>query len=611
MSYTLSYAQGGLPAAADYIRSKGRNEDTQLIHMTPGEVNALQQMAVQHGGSLTINPETGLPEAGFLKDLLNVALPVGLAVFGGPAAAALGGKLGLSGALAQGVGMGLLSGGLGTLMTGDLEKGLGMGLTSGLMSGAMASFGGAKVDPSAVKTPVAAQVIPQASTAPVNQGITSMMQNPTIINPVQAPNAAGFNLANAQRGINAQFVSPVGAELAYKTQATQAGNLAANQAQPSMFDQASAWWSRQDTPTKLGIGAAGLGALSSMSDSKFKPQPVNKGEIRPYTYSANPIAQEDYNGPIYDERGYAILDKSERDYYNPSYTAQPVYSAAQGGLMSSPLADGNMYPQSQQVHTNFATPSQMPTSAEVVNSDYEMRTDPFTGTPIGMAQGGLPRDSSPTGNMGSSYMNPQNQPKKMPQKESFKYTYDPVTQTFNQPIQAPVEGSGRPYSVANHMMTSMFPSWMNSVNRGSMNDYQPQQNQFGGGMFGGMLNNVVPKIKNSGGNKYQYNPDSQQFIKMVEGGLSTLGSYSDGGRMLKGPGDGMSDNIPATIGGRQPARLADGEFVVPADVVSHLGNGSTDAGAKRLYKMMDKVRHARTGNKKQGKQIKADKYLPK
>jgi len=74
------------------------------------------------------------------------------------------------------------------------------------------------------------------------------------------------------------------------------------------------------------------------------------------------------------------------------------------------------------------------------------------------------------------------------------------------------------------------------------------------------------------------------------GGISDLGSYSDGGRLLKGPGDGMSDDIPAKIGHKQEARLADGEFVVPADVVSHLGNGSTDAGAKHLYKMMDKVR---------------------
>ena len=98
-----------------------------------------------------------------------------------------------------------------------------------------------------------------------------------------------------------------------------------------------------------------------------------------------------------------------------------------------------------------------------------------------------------------------------------------------------------------------------------------------------------------------------QIKPMASGGL---GSYSDGGRMLRGPGDGMSDSIPGVIGNKQPARLADGEFVVPADVVSHLGNGSTDAGAKKLYSMMDKVRSARTGNKKQGKQIKPEKYMP-
>jgi hypothetical protein len=97
---------------------------------------------------------------------------------------------------------------------------------------------------------------------------------------------------------------------------------------------------------------------------------------------------------------------------------------------------------------------------------------------------------------------------------------------------------------------------------------------------------------------------------MATGGIQTLGSYSDGGQLLKGPGDGMSDDIPAKIGQHQPARLADGEFVVPADVVSHLGNGSTDAGAKQLYAMMDRIRKARTGNKKQGKQINPAKFLP-
>lgn len=99
-------------------------------------------------------------------------------------------------------------------------------------------------------------------------------------------------------------------------------------------------------------------------------------------------------------------------------------------------------------------------------------------------------------------------------------------------------------------------------------------------------------------------------MQFAGGGIADLGGYSDGGRMLKGPGDGMSDNIPATIAGKQPARLANEEFVIPADVVSHLGNGSSEAGAKQLYKMMDRVRQARTGKKAQGKQIKADRYMP-
>jgi hypothetical protein len=100
----------------------------------------------------------------------------------------------------------------------------------------------------------------------------------------------------------------------------------------------------------------------------------------------------------------------------------------------------------------------------------------------------------------------------------------------------------------------------------------------------------------------------------VGGGLGSLGSYSDGGRLLKGPGDGVSDSIPATIGRKQqPARLADGEFVVPARIVSELGNGSTDAGAKKLYAMMDRVQRARgktTGKNKVAANSRADKYLP-
>jgi hypothetical protein len=105
--------------------------------------------------------------------------------------------------------------------------------------------------------------------------------------------------------------------------------------------------------------------------------------------------------------------------------------------------------------------------------------------------------------------------------------------------------------------------------------------------------------------------------EFAEGGLSSaafnLGGYSDGGRLLKGPGDGVSDSIPATIGNKRPARLADGEFVVPARIVSELGNGSTDAGARKLYAMLDRVQKARgktVGKGKVAKNSRADKFLP-
>jgi len=91
------------------------------------------------------------------------------------------------------------------------------------------------------------------------------------------------------------------------------------------------------------------------------------------------------------------------------------------------------------------------------------------------------------------------------------------------------------------------------------------------------------------------------IVKMARGGMAP--------RFLSGGGDGMSDSIKASINGTQEARLADGEFVVPADVVSHIGNGSSKAGAKQLYSMMDRVRQARVGTKKQGKQINPRKYL--
>ena len=99
--------------------------------------------------------------------------------------------------------------------------------------------------------------------------------------------------------------------------------------------------------------------------------------------------------------------------------------------------------------------------------------------------------------------------------------------------------------------------------------------------------------------------------RFADGGIASLGGYSDGGQLLRGPGDGVSDDIPATIGDKQPARLADGEFVVPARIVSELGNGSTEAGARKLYAMMDRIKKSRSKSMKNiAANSKADKHLP-
>jgi osmotically inducible lipoprotein OsmB len=152
--------------------------------------------------------------------------------------------------------------------------------------------------------------------------------------------------------------------------------------------------------------------------------------------------------------------------------------------------------------------------------------------------------------------------------------------------------------------------------------YKPYGPQFAAGGVTDLDNyDQTPQMQNPGtldipnrnevANNQGYMGDSVQM--MAHGGVSDLGGYSDGGRLLKGPGDGVSDDIPASIGGKQPARLATGEFVLPARIVSELGNGSTDAGAKRLYQMMDRIQSDRkktTGKGKFSDNPKAYKHLP-
>jgi hypothetical protein len=199
-----------------------------------------------------------------------------------------------------------------------------------------------------------------------------------------------------------------------------------------------------------------------------------------------------------------------------------------------------------------------------------------------------------------------------------KYTYDPQAQRYTGIMSsAPMMPTGAETGIGAAMGMTYDPATQRFTGGGG--GIPSNQIYLGGGQYGlneaGRRAEAETAAASDGG----YAPGAARggLMDYADGGLSNarynLGGYSDGGRLLRGPGDGVSDSIPAVIGKRQPARLADGEFVVPARIVSEIGNGSTEAGARKLYAMMDRVQSARrqtVGKGKVAKNSRADKYLP-
>ena len=607
MSYTLTYGQGGLADAAKYLSSKGRGEDSQLIHMMPSEIEALQSLAEQHGRSLTINPQTGLPEAGWLGDILKVGATAAAVYYGGPL---LGGALAptSSAALQAGLGMGLISGGITALETGSLKKGLGAGLTTGLIGGMMTPGVPNPTDNVLTGTPAleASKAISNATPAAFSMD-NFLGQMPAGASPVastvaQAPTAASSFASNVYPNYTPTPMSGEAVASASNNAMTpeafnniqQSGLAGAKNVPIGLWDKTTNWWKNDLTPNeRLMYGIGGVGALGMIGDAmtpKQKEVAVDKGSVRPYTYASSTASPSPYpTGPMYDASGNPILNKSEQRYFNQGFTALPAYKAADGGLMAAGGL-GNMYPQSQQFSNDYASSISPPMGNEVINSGYEQQTNQYTGEPIGYALGGT---TTPAVNN--------------------KFNYDPATQQYSQVQPLPPVAKVK-QSYAQLLQNNPSAMFNIGANRGMQNNNQNMGN-VGMNGFGGIMGNMLRKVKEQQAptNNFSYDPATQTYKQLAEGGMANLGDYSDGGRLLKGPGDGVSDSIPASIGDKQPARLADGEFVIPARIVSELGNGSTDAGAKRLYAMMDKIQSGRMKTVGKGKvavDSKAEKYLP-
>ena len=597
----------GLHHTAHYLRSKGRGNDTMLVHMTPSEVKGLQAIALRHGGSLTINPDTGLPEAGFLEQILPIVAAAGLTYLTAGAAAptltaALGGSTMAGGIAAGALSGAAISGGMAAIQGKDAGKAALMGGLGGALSGGLGAYDAANVfnapnlladtaqtmatSTPEVATEIAKQGTQQATTGGVNAaGNMVAMPSPTgtgFISPETgaqlntgfgvtqqgsdiAKMAAGPEREAALKSLEAsQGVFPEGSAALPGPEVTGQASLQPGFTQdiskiprPSMQDLVD-----QEAQARGGAARTiGLKPDSFYSGlNKYEKIGVQSlpvlGLMQDEQQQVGP--RDDYQSPLRrlspDFRAY------EPPRPNPYYSAR---YAAQGGIMQSYQAggpvermsmantamnpQGGLYPQGMIDKTQYANPIQRPVSSEMVmdTPGYE-RSNPML-----MAEGGIASFAKgaylPKGDPG---LYRDDNPTTRGQ-DSFTAT---LTRLNNAQKRANIKGLPELKAVA-----------------------QP-------------LGNIEAAAKG--------------------GVMSSLGGYSDGGRMLKGPGDGMSDSIPASIGNKQPARLADGEFVVPADVVSHLGNGSTDAGARKLYAMMDKIRKARTGKKKQAPAVKADRYMP-
>jgi hypothetical protein len=476
-------AGGGVASLANQVQDKGRGPDTMLVHMAPSEVAGLQALAMAHGGSLSINPETGLPEAGFLKNLLPTLIGAGLTFF--------------SGGAINPMTAGMLVGGF----EGIRKKDLGQGILAGLGAFGGAGLGSALVSAggqSAMMSEVAKQA---AGTSAAQMGTEQGAQ--AIIQAGARPETFMGNLQMAGQGLS-NLGQPGG---------ISALSTGLDQAFPTMTQKALA-----ATPTLMSVAEAG--------QPQYTPPEKEKSNYAgPYVPT-----DRDLRFPTEEER----RSSREFSFFSPS---NPVpgyrpYNAAQGGLMG--LAAGGSF-------------------------DDEPGND-------GYAEGGKLEERGPIQMPGADYVAGTD--------PEFSHGFKPVE----------VQGVN---SAANFDPASIG----------------------GKGSIGKLFKFILDKNKGSSNytdlSGYEYDPQTQQLVKKASGGLTALA----GGRFLQGPGDGTSDSIPAVIANKQPARLADGEFVVDARTVSELGNGSSKAGAQKLYKMMDRVHNARK-KAGRGKDSKAERFMP-
>jgi hypothetical protein len=606
-------------------------------------VAGLQALARQNGTTLTINPQTGLPEAFNLSSLIPAVAGAALTPVLGPMAP-------------------LVVGGLGALATGSLEQGIMMGL--GAMGGAgLAGSAANLAAPAAMATEAAALAAPtavggaagttglmasaapattlaqaanlapaasvgglglQASALPaITEATTAAAGSSLVPTAAEAANLAGA--ATGSTGISALPTPAFLPDVGTATQATMpiaSSEAMANAVAPPMsFGERviEGFGKAFESPSSLMkfAGENKMDIASSLAPSLIPETPEEverkKAAIRPYEYRVDNLS----DAPI-------DLAGTETERFRGRFIEKEPYYVAKGGLLSlaeggetssGPItatpAEARVYSQIAAVQNAAGIPSLNLGDIQIIEAQ---RLSPYNPRPIPSTveqDYGIYR---PEEEDSPSYRELQN---KSSQDNDNDNDEEDAAKAFGNTTG--LKRGGGVKSVRKPISRD------DPFYEFGLDMYKIAQEQFAdGGMTG-----------------YSYDPTTNSYKMMASGGLTSLkagglregafivpadvishlgnGSSEAGmrivqerlkGRPIKGPGDGMSDSIPTTIAGKQPARVANEEAEIPPEVVAALGGGSLEKGAKKLYEMMDKIRQDRTGKKKQAPAVKAEKYMP-
>ena len=539
-----------LELAAKHLETQGRGGDTQLVHMSPNELRALNKLSIDHiGKPLSTNPKTGLPEAGFLSSILPTVAGIAGAAMGIPTPLLIGG-------------VGLLS----YAMTGDIGQGIlaGLGAWGGTQLGAEISKIGATTAQNAAQTGGTAAfeaaknyVNPALVTNAAGTGLSTSFAPgvDALADTTLGPGASIGNFTNAYSGANAGLSGTGFKAMDVVQQSTaQGAQNVANEITKGA--QSAPWYTSEGFKANTGQFGRGFDKITESPTAAW-----NFVKENPYTVAGAALPP--------------LLDAMQPDPYvtkpvvkNP-FNLKSITSNFQGSFPTQP----NPYPVAQ--YPNY-------------------QTNPY----LGYAHGGLTNvEHFKAG--GTDYK------KLMSNVAQMQEGFAGLDKRANAaPIipRDPGDAYGGPGIVEDEV---------------GYEGMSPDQNAYQGNMSAGLqpmgsLGNINLMPAELRQRMLEEQAKQQIVQESAKGGLMSgnLGDYSDGGRLLKGPGDGVSDSIPATIGGKQAARLAEGEFVIPARIVSELGNGSTDAGAKRLYAMMDRIKAKRRKTKDIAADTKSYHYLP-